>query len=212
MHIQPYPILFSHRNRLFEFHSLGPKGLIRKIVLFQCLEGNVYNLAFGDAADEESFELHDDVVSDNEDMERVVRTVADCVHQFLGYDFEKIVLFKGFDERRNRLYRKMITLNQSAIEEEFVVLQGESLKTLGDQFPVVRTYKFAVMKKNLTTQLLQEKGQAYGNILDHPRYHMPIDLDNIGVHIRDRVMKEITEDGTLEWLREISRLREQGKI
>ena len=43
-----YPITSSVNNLIYVFESKGIKGTIKKVVIFQKMETNRYNLAFGD--------------------------------------------------------------------------------------------------------------------------------------------------------------------
>ena len=60
----------------FEFDSVGPNGIIRKLVQYIKVPGTVYyNLAFGDKISQTN-ELDDLVVTNNSDTQKVMATVA----------------------------------------------------------------------------------------------------------------------------------------
>lgn len=49
MELETYDIKQNRKSRSFEFKSIGPKGSIRKLVLYQETSiPNLFNLAFGD--------------------------------------------------------------------------------------------------------------------------------------------------------------------
>ena len=56
----------------FEFHSEGPKGRIKKLVLYKPFRNNpnVFNLGFGDEG--KNGEINDVAVSDNKDSEKIL--------------------------------------------------------------------------------------------------------------------------------------------
>ena len=90
----------------YEFYSEGPKGKIRKIVKlrhFKRMGINVYNLAFGDLIDKGK--IDDTVVSNNGDSYLVLATVAQTISIFCESRPEAMVVIKGNDDVRNRLYR-----------------------------------------------------------------------------------------------------------
>ncbi len=48
MHLDTYPVVVSQNHSRFEFLSEGPKGTIKKVVLYQRVTKGHFNLAFGD--------------------------------------------------------------------------------------------------------------------------------------------------------------------
>jgi hypothetical protein len=72
---ETYPIKPSLDKLYYLFISEGPKGRIIKIVLFQNIGENSYNLAFGDF---NGGQVDDEVVSNNRDFVKVLSTVAAC--------------------------------------------------------------------------------------------------------------------------------------
>lgn len=88
----------------YEFVSEGPKGKIKKVVRFTKIDDSVYNLAFGDL-EEDTGEINDSVISNNNDSSKVLATVAMIVKDFsLRYPDEWIVAI-GSTHSRTRLYR-----------------------------------------------------------------------------------------------------------
>ena len=63
----------------YEFTSEGPRGHIKKIVRFTQIGPGVFNLAFGDLH-EETGEISDTAVTNNNDSRKVLTTVAATVH------------------------------------------------------------------------------------------------------------------------------------
>ena len=67
----------------FRFVSKGPKGEIPKLIMFQKTSiENVYNLAFGDW-DEQTNAIDDKAISNNNDSEKILATVASTVLSLL---------------------------------------------------------------------------------------------------------------------------------
>jgi len=48
MNFHKYPIISTNEHLTYEFLSEGPKGTIKKVIYFQEIGDNLYNLAFGD--------------------------------------------------------------------------------------------------------------------------------------------------------------------
>jgi hypothetical protein len=88
-----YAIGLSHRQ--YEFYSEGPKGRIRKLVIYSAtgiLNGcATYNLTFGDY-DPVKHRILDLVVSDNKDQDKVLVTVAATVLDFIKLGSPDIIM------------------------------------------------------------------------------------------------------------------------
>ena len=93
----------------YAFFSVGKNGIILKIVAFEQIEGNRYNLGFGDY-DFLTEEVNDKIVSDNGDSEKVLATVVGILNDFLlkHADYEVFVI--GSTESRTRLYQIAINI------------------------------------------------------------------------------------------------------
>lgn len=77
-----YEFEYSNPYEVYTFTSEGKNGRIKKMVKFQLIQGNLFNLGFGDCrGDDDDFD--DKVVSDNGDMEVVL-------------SFEKNVNYEAF--------------------------------------------------------------------------------------------------------------------
>lgn len=106
----------------FEFDSVGPKGIVTKVVRYT--EINVkgfFNLGFGDK-DPQSGYISDLTVTNNNDSQKVLATVARTLYVFTERYSKAIVLATGSTLARIRLYRIGIANNLTAIEQDFVVL------------------------------------------------------------------------------------------
>ncbi len=90
----------------YEFYSEGPKGRIRKVVMFAKLQDDpaIYNLAFGDE-DPETGAVSDSVTSNNEDRDIVLATVANTINDFCDHYGNQFVYAKGSTPVRTRLYQ-----------------------------------------------------------------------------------------------------------
>jgi hypothetical protein len=106
----------------FEFDSMGPKGIVTKVVRYT--EINVhgyYNLGFGDKDPQSGF-ISDLTVTNNNDSQKVLATVARTLYLFTERYPGAVVLATGSTITRTRLYRIGITNNLVEIEHDFVIL------------------------------------------------------------------------------------------
>ena len=85
MEFEKYEIEASSSLLRFQFYSTGPKGKIKKQVLFKPFENNpnVFNIGFGDV--DEDGNINDLSITGNQDSQKVLATVALTIFKF----FEK---------------------------------------------------------------------------------------------------------------------------
>lgn len=95
-----YEVVASNDWLIYEFVSIGPKGNIPKTVIYQQIDDNMYNLAFGDK-DSISGNIDDLVITDNQDTEIVLANVASTLFDFFDNYNGTIVL-----ARDSTLYRR----------------------------------------------------------------------------------------------------------
>ncbi|HZY82359.1 MAG TPA: hypothetical protein VFE50_22695 [Cyclobacteriaceae bacterium] len=132
---------------VFEFKSEGPKGVISKQVRFEMIPGldNVFNLGFGDL--KSSGEINDIVVTDNNDGEKVLATVASAIFMFFDSHPESMVHIEGSTPARIRLYQMRIARHLAEVRDEFHVVGY----TNGSWHPFERGINFSaflVSKRN----------------------------------------------------------------
>jgi hypothetical protein len=118
MDLERYPVTTDSTRATYEFLSEGPKGTIKKVIHYQDLGQNRFNLAFGDW-NEEKREIDDKIRSNNSDMDKVLRTVALTVIEFLQHTPEAVVFLRGSTEARTRLYQMGIIENEPEIAKLF---------------------------------------------------------------------------------------------
>lgn len=106
----------------YEFLSVGPKGSIRKVIQFQqiSLEENIYNIGFGDF-NSETQKISDLTTSNNDDVKKVLSTVARAVLDFMEGRPQAIVMAKGSTPSRTRLYQMGISEFWEEIREMFEI-------------------------------------------------------------------------------------------
>jgi hypothetical protein len=120
MYLDRYPYKIYNNLFAYEFNSIGPKGVIRKIVQFVPVSEKTYNLVFGDL-DESTGGINDLIATNNNDSKKVLASVAGIVHNFTVI-FPNVRIFaKGSTHSRTRLYRMGITNNLELISTELVV-------------------------------------------------------------------------------------------
>ena len=105
----------------FEFYSEGPKGRIKKRIKITPFgtDSTVYNLAFGDIG--VSGEIDDLIVTNNNDSQKVLATVAHTAYYFFEKYPQCFIYAAGSTKARTRLYRMGIANNLAEITVDFVV-------------------------------------------------------------------------------------------
>lgn len=147
MQLPRYELKTEKSLMIFEFISEGPKGKIPKLIKISetTLKG-FYNLAFGDK-NAETYDIDDNVVSNNGDSEQVLATVVSAVYAFTDAEKEAWVYATGSTKVRTKLYRRGITKYISEVRKDFEVfglLNGE-----WQEFEIGVDYTaFVVKRKN----------------------------------------------------------------
>ena len=132
--------------QFYEFISEGPKGLIKKMVIYtETTTENVYNLGFGDY-DESSNGINDFDVTNNGDSLKVLATVASTVYAFIEKYPNAWILATGNTTVRTRLYRMGITNNLAEIETDFIVF-GYTKNEEWEKFLVGEDYEAFLLTK-----------------------------------------------------------------
>ncbi len=104
----------------YEFISEGPKGSIKKIIRFTQISTSVFNIGFGDL-DEETGEISDIAITNNNDSRKVLATVAATINDFTIQYSDVWIIAKGSTLSRTRLYRIGITNHWKEISVDFEV-------------------------------------------------------------------------------------------
>jgi hypothetical protein len=121
MQLTRYEYSTESRAEFFKFTSQGIKGDIQKLVVYTAmLEKDIYNLAFGDY-NEETGTIDDTVITNNNDSQKVLATVASTLYVFMNKHPNVWVYATGSNKARTRLYRMGITTNLKDIVTDFEV-------------------------------------------------------------------------------------------
>src|SRR5690349_279160 len=120
MNLNKYPILSTNEHLTYEFLSEGPNGTIKKVVYFQEIDKDIFNLAFGDWNEAEQG-IDDKARSNNNDRDKVIATVASAVIDFIKYYPDASIFAKGSTPGRTRLYQIGIFANLHEISQLFII-------------------------------------------------------------------------------------------
>jgi hypothetical protein len=131
MLLERYEYEIGSSFQQYDFYSEGPKGKIRKAVLYSFLGtvdgADYYNLGFGDY-DEKGKNINDLSVSDNKDRDRVLATVAVTALEFTNHFPGCKIVAEGSTPSRTRLYQMGVAKNYAEITELFDI-QGLTEKS-----------------------------------------------------------------------------------
>ena len=147
----PRYLLEAEKSLLvFEFISEGPKGQIPKLVKFTetNLKG-LFNLAFGDK-DQQTDEINDTVISNNDDSEKVLATVVATLYAFTDKHPDAHILATGSTKSRTRLYRMGITKYLDEIQKDYHIygLRNEEWESFEKEI----NYEAFLAKRKKTTK------------------------------------------------------------
>jgi hypothetical protein len=108
-----YQIRADDEHFLYEFYSEGPRGSIKKTVIYSQIEDNFFNLAFGDW-NETLNKLDDSIRTNNGDRDKVLTTVASTAIDFTDRFPDAEIFTEGSTPARTRLYQMGINDNLKA--------------------------------------------------------------------------------------------------
>lgn len=123
MNLDTYNYQSDESFQSYQFESTGPNGLIKKVVSYN-LAGTVndnepyYNLGFGDL-DEETGTVSDTAVTNNDDRNTVLATVAQTVLDFSEHHGNHFIFVKGSTPVRTRLYQMGVSGIWDDIKDDF---------------------------------------------------------------------------------------------
>ena len=105
-------------GKKFMFISSGSKGDIVKQVIFEKLKPDFYNLGFGDFI---GYRVSDSVVSNNNDLQKVMNTIGAIIYQFFEINPTATISIIPVDDKRSRLYHTIFKRRIHEINRIFVL-------------------------------------------------------------------------------------------
>ena len=84
----------------YEFDSVGPKGIIKKVARFIEIGTNLYSFGFGDL-NKNTGEISDTIVSNNGDGDKVLATIASIIYDFTNFYTKAAVFHTGQYSSKN---------------------------------------------------------------------------------------------------------------
>lgn len=107
MNLDKYQIRIDEDFLFFRFVSDGNLGRINKVIQYDKMSNDVYNLGFGDE-NPLTGQVDDTVVTNNGDMTKILATVASSIYVFTQRNKNAWVYVTGSSQSRIRLYRMAI--------------------------------------------------------------------------------------------------------
>ncbi|GLU52985.1 DUF6934 family protein [Dyadobacter frigoris] len=121
MNYKPYALNINEDHTRFQFQSIGKRGVFEKVILFQLLADDIYNLALLDY-NPTSQEYSDLSVTNNGDMPEIFATVIKAVTAFLIEYQSKKIYFEGSTPSRTRLYQIVINKIYNSDNQDLIIL------------------------------------------------------------------------------------------
>jgi hypothetical protein len=114
-----YPYFQLTDNLFYGFFSEGVKGKILKVIIFTLEENGKWNLGFGDW---ENNDIDDKVMTNNQDVVRVIGTVAKITYEFFDNYPDAILIIEPVDEKRKKIYNIVFQRHYNTIKNDFHVV------------------------------------------------------------------------------------------
>jgi hypothetical protein len=139
-----YPVVVTDDLFTYEFFSEGPAGRIRKVISYDPIGENLYNLAFGDWNQQQK-RADDSTRSNNGDRDKILYTVGYTTLGFLNLFPESHIFIQGSTPARTRLYQMRIAENIEIISEAFHVIGF--IEEVWEAFRPRRNYESFLIKR-----------------------------------------------------------------
>ncbi len=120
MKVKGYKYATDTSHLIYTFNSVGRQGIITKVIVYEPVQDNLYNLAFGDY-DSDSGNINDLNVSNNGDTVKVLATVIHTIETFFQYFPDAELMIRGSSDVRIRLYQRIILKNMPEIEPIYTI-------------------------------------------------------------------------------------------
>ncbi len=140
-----YPYFPITDNLFYGFFSVGVKGKIPKAIIFTFEKRKKkWNLAFGDWKNND---IDDQVMTNNQDVVKVIGTVAKVTYQFFDDYPDAVLVIEPVDEKRKKLYNIVFQRHFETIQQDFKI-EG-FIKKRKQNYSPQRTYeKFELSLKS----------------------------------------------------------------
>jgi hypothetical protein len=120
MNKECYLLTSDEAKEKFTFFSVGPKGIIKKVIKYEWIGGRTYNLAFGEW-NATNDTIDDTARTNNGDRDKVLNTVARSIMQFMENHPNATILAIGESRAKTRLYQIGITKNLAEISSQYSI-------------------------------------------------------------------------------------------
>lgn len=117
---KPYPFSLTRTEFRYEFVSVSQDKAVNKVVLFTQTDSPlIFNFALLDVL--ENGKMSNVSVTNNDDLRTVLATVIKIIEDFLNKNQDRFVVFRGSDDRRQRLYRIVIGRELELLQQSFQI-------------------------------------------------------------------------------------------
>jgi hypothetical protein len=119
--LEKYTYFTNHNGLDYEFESIGPKGIIKKVARFSKMKAlNTFNFGFGDL-NEVTGEIDDTISSNNADQEKIIGTLGNIIVDFLHQNINSQIYIEGTDVYRTRFYQIYLSRYYDELNKSFLI-------------------------------------------------------------------------------------------
>jgi hypothetical protein len=141
-----YPLTISADKLLFRFVSTGSAGNIVKLVRYEAMPTGLWNLGFGDANEDES-DFDDSIVTNNNDMRKVLQTVFKTILLFTDAYPNRKIYIEPVDKRRKLLYNRAFYETHEDVASIFLILAVAEGMSGAEKYDPQKEYDAFVLKR-----------------------------------------------------------------
>lgn len=117
-----YPFHELEPNLAYYFTSIGKNGKITKVIYFQEIDTNTYNIVLGDFNPNLQPPIDDQQISNNGDLPKVMATVAKILLDFLTNNPKAKLYIEGNHPTKQLLYHRILRNYYEELTQLFAIL------------------------------------------------------------------------------------------
>ena len=145
---ESYTYISFKRKTFHIFRSEGDNGSIPKMVIFSYAGKKLWNLGFGDL--QPDGDIDDSIVSNNNDLIKVISTVAKIAYEFSDKYPLRSIQIKPVDEKRRKLYNHVFRRNYNIINIDFEIIGVNGRR--GEDYSPKKFYESFKLNRRLSNE------------------------------------------------------------
>lgn len=130
---------------VFSFISESKDKRIEKLIMYDPIEVDLYNLAFGDRKNKDTLDIDDKIVSNNNDFSKIFSTIVHTFPKFFEKNPASSIFFQGSTKQRTKVYGWIISRRYKEFNLEYDIFGGSGDSI--ENFVKLKEYEYYIIQK-----------------------------------------------------------------